>query len=129
MQVTPGVPGVLPPVRQCRHTTGVDELQTGQVNDDLRVSCHGCDECGSDAHCVCHVELSAQYDDNAAVAFAGTQIHADHSERLPASAARRGLGPAASSLVPLSTLRRISVIVLSGQLLSAWCQTRSAASP
>ena len=33
MQVTSGVPGVLPAVGQCRHAAGVDELQAAQVDD------------------------------------------------------------------------------------------------
>ena len=46
---------------------------------------------------VYQVKLPAQRDNDMAVAFAGAQIHAEHKTRLPASAARRGPGPAAAS--------------------------------
>ena len=52
-----------------------DELQACQVNDDPRLAGNGRHIRG-----ICQVKLPAQRDDNMAVAFAGTQIHAEHRE-------------------------------------------------
>jgi hypothetical protein len=35
-QVSPSAPRQLPPARQRRYATGIDELQPGQIDDDLR---------------------------------------------------------------------------------------------
>jgi hypothetical protein len=39
-QVTAGVPGQLPAPSQRSHAAGVDELQPGQIDDDLRLASH-----------------------------------------------------------------------------------------
>ena len=65
-------------------------------NDDPRVAGNGRRERGRHIRGIYQVKLPAQRDDNMAVAFAGTQIHAEQRE-LPASAARRGPDPAANS--------------------------------
>ena len=82
--------------RQRCHAAGVDKLQGRQINDYLRVAGRNHRR---DTHGICFVKLPAQRDDNATAAFAGTQIHTDHGGRFPASAARQGLDPAASSPV------------------------------
>jgi hypothetical protein len=77
-QVTPGAPGLHPRERQRRHSAGVDELQTGQVNDYLRRTGRDRHQRGGDARGVYYVKLPTQGNDNLTVAFAGTQSHTDH---------------------------------------------------
>ena len=66
--------------RQRRHAAAVDELQARQVNDDPRLAGNGRRERGRHIRGICQVKLPAQRDDNMAIAFAGTQIHAEHRE-------------------------------------------------
>src|ERR1019366_3068869 len=65
--------------------------------DDLRLASHDHHERGHDTSSVGCVKLSAQHDDNVTIAVTGSQIHTEHKECLPASAARRGPDPAANS--------------------------------
>lgn len=77
-QLTTSVPGLPPPTRQRGHPAGIDELQACQVDDDIALAGRGRRERNRDARGVCYVKHPAQRDDNLTVAFAGTQIHADH---------------------------------------------------
>jgi hypothetical protein len=65
--------------RQRGHTTGIDKLQPGQIDDNLRGA--GCDdrERSRNTYGVYDVKIPAQHDDNVTVALTGTQIHAEHS--------------------------------------------------
>ena len=70
-----------PACRAClrpRDAAAVDELQARQVNDDPRLAGNGRRERGRHIRGIYQVKLPAQRDDNMAVAFAGTQIHAEH---------------------------------------------------
>ena len=49
-----------------------------QINDDLRRPGRDRSERSRDTHGIHYVKYPAQRDDNVAVAFAGTQIHAEH---------------------------------------------------
>src|SRR6266851_5046802 len=89
--------GLLPCTRQRCQTAGVDELQPSQIDDDLALAARDRRERSHDSRGVCHVKLPAQRHDNPAVAFAGTQIQANHKGTPPAPAARRGLDPTANS--------------------------------
>ncbi len=77
-QITPGATGLPAPARQRCHTTGVDELQARKIHDDPRLASHDRGERSRDTRGVYDVKLPAQRDDNVTVAFAGTQIHAEH---------------------------------------------------
>jgi hypothetical protein len=75
-QVTRGVPGMLTPARQRRHAAGVDELQAGQIGDDLWFAGRDRGKRSRNARGTCDVQLAAQRDDNVTAVLAGTQIHA-----------------------------------------------------
>jgi len=78
-QVTPGVPGVRAPAHERFHAARVDEIQGRKVHDDLRLAGRDGHERSRDTRGVYQVKLPAQRDDDMTVAFAGTQIHAEHS--------------------------------------------------
>src|ERR1039458_8040419 len=69
---------MLAPSRQRCHAAGVDEIQARQIDDDRQVAGRDRRERSRDTHSVCYIKLPAQRDDNVTVAFAGTQIHAEH---------------------------------------------------
>src|ERR1022692_4430751 len=69
---------MLAPSRQRCHAAGVDEIQACQIDDDRQVAGRDRRERSRDTHSVCYIKLPAQRDDNVTVAFAGTQIHAEH---------------------------------------------------
>jgi hypothetical protein len=79
------VPGVPPRALQRCHTAGVDEFQPSQINDDIALA-------RRDSRGVCYAKLPAQRNDNPAIAFAGTQIHANHGDTVLLGS-KAGSGP------------------------------------
>jgi hypothetical protein len=77
-QVAPGVPGVRVAARERCHAAGVDELQARQIHDDLPLAARDSHKRSRHTRGVYQVKLPAQCDDDMAVAFAGTQIYAEH---------------------------------------------------
>jgi hypothetical protein len=111
-QVALGAPRLLLRKHQGGQTARVDELQACQVDDDHPLPAHNRRERSRDARSVCYVKLPAQRDDSLTVAFAGTQIHADHES---AFLLQQQGGVSIQRLVRQfspSTLRRTPAIVL-----------------
>jgi hypothetical protein len=73
-QVTPRPPGL----HQRRHSAGVNKLQARQIDDYLPRPGRDPGLRGSDSRGVCYVKLPPQRNNSLTVAFADTQINADH---------------------------------------------------
>jgi hypothetical protein len=91
-QLTSGDSGLLTPVHQRRHATGIHERQTCQIDDNRPLAGRDRRKRGSDTYRVHYVKHAAQDDDNLTIAFTGTHIYEGHSRAFLLRAGARPSG-------------------------------------
>jgi len=94
-ELAPGDSGLLTPVHQRRHATGIHERQARQIDDDLPLTGRDRRKRSSDTYRVCYIKHPAQHDDNLTIAFTGTHIYEGHSHAFLLQQQRRDPDPAA----------------------------------
>jgi hypothetical protein len=97
-QLTPGDSGLLTPVHQRRHSTGIHERQACQIDDNRPLTGRDRRKRSSDTYRIYCVKHPAQHDDNLTIAFTGTYTYEGHDHAFLLRQQRRGPDPAAKCM-------------------------------